>query len=665
MSKVIVDGVPVSLNDEKNILEVVRKAGVELPTFCYHSELSVYGACRMCVVEVEKMGLVAACSTPPTAGMVINTNTARTRKVRKMVIELLLANHDRECTTCVKSGDCKLQDLAVGLGVRQVRFGERDQKLPIDTTHTALVRDPNKCILCGDCVRMCKEVQGIGILDFANRGSNVVVTPAFGKGMGEVDCISCGQCASVCPTGALTIKSDVPKAWKSLGDQSKTVVAQIAPAVRVALGEAFGLKPGQITTGKIVAALKKMGFDKVFDTVQTADLTIFEESHEFIGRLTKGEHLPHFTSCCPGWVKYAEQYHPELLDNLSTCRSPQQMFGSILKKFYAKELGIAAADMVVVSIMPCTAKKGEAKRPEFTTDGVPDVDIVLTTQELISMIKECGIAFDQLEVESLDMPHGFGTGAGVIFGATGGVAEATLRYAYEAVTKKPLDHVNFDAVRGMEGIKEATIDLDGIQVKVAVVHGLARTNALIQKIQDGEAEYHIIEVMACPGGCVGGGGQPVCHTDCRSARAKGLYDADKASTIRKSQDNPVVQGFYKKWLGEPNSHVAHEVLHTHYHHQRRISGEDIEVVKAPAAPVSVAVCVGTNCYLKGAYDTLTKVSHLVGAQGLSDKVKVDATFCCESCAGGPCVQVNGQTLGGMTPDKVDQLFKDHILPKLR
>ncbi|HHU52292.1 MAG TPA: 2Fe-2S iron-sulfur cluster binding domain-containing protein [Firmicutes bacterium] len=662
---VIIDHKEVELNGEKNILELTRKLGIDIPTFCYHSELSLYGACRMCVVEVEGRGIVASCSTPPTPGMKILTNSPRVQRVRKTVLELLLANHDRECTTCEKNGNCKLQELANRFGIKRIRFGERDVKLPIDDSGTSIVRDPNKCILCGDCVRMCAEVQGIGILDFSNRGAKVVVTPAFNKNFSEVECVNCGQCSAVCPTGALVVKSETEKAWAAIHDPEKFVVAQVAPAVRVALGEEFGLPAGEIVTGKVVAALKRLGFDKVFDTCIGADLTIMEETTEFIERLQKGEKLPQFTSCCPAWIKYAEHNEPELLKNLSSCRSPQQMFGSLVKKYWAKELGKDPKDIYVISIMPCTAKKFEAARPEFTTEGAPDVDLVLTTQELARMIRETGLLFDQLDIESFDTPFGFTTGAGVIFGATGGVSEAVLRAAHELVTGEAVEEVNFEAVRGFAGLKEATVEINGTKIKVAVVHGLGNAKKLLQDLKAGKADYQIIEVMACPGGCIGGAGQPIStDPEVKKERARGIYNADKLSQLRKSQDNPIVAKFYEKWLQKPNSHEAHEALHTNYSPRGRILGEDIQLLSSRRKhKVDVAVCVGTCCYLKGSYDTLKRFMEKAEEEGIKHRLNLHATFCLEGCETGPSVRINGEVVSGVTPDKADQVFAE-IVEKL-
>jgi NADH-quinone oxidoreductase subunit G len=660
---ITIDNQVVEINGEPNLLTLIRKIGIDLPTFCYNSELSIYGACRMCVVEVEGRGIVASCSTPPTPGQHILTNSPRVQRVRKTVLELLLANHDRDCTTCEKSGHCKLQELAQRYGVRNVRFGERDQKLPIDTSSPSIIRDPNKCILCGDCVRMCSEVQGIGVLNFANRGSNVQVVPAFNKKISEVECVNCGQCSAICPTGALVVKSETAQAWKAINDPEKLVVVQVAPAVRVALGEEFGLPPGEIVTGKMVAALRRLGFDKVFDTCIAADLTIMEEATELLGRVKAGGELPLFTSCCPAWVKYAEFFEPELLSNLSTCRSPQQMFGSMIKRYWAKEMGKDPSQVYVISIMPCTAKKFEADRPEFATDGVPDVDLVLTTQELGQMLRESGLDFKQLEPDAFDMPFGFTTGAGVLFGASGGVTEAALRAAYEMATGQTLEQVNFEAVRGFKGLKETTVDLNGQEIKIAVVQGLNNAKKLLKRIKAGEAAYHMIEVMACPGGCISGAGQPInTAIEAKKARAKGIYRADTLSQLRKSQDNPMVAKFYEKWLEKPNSHEAHRTLHTGYNNRARISGADIELLQSRAAnKVDVAVCVGTCCYLNGSYDTLQEFMKQAEQTGIKDRVNLHATFCMEGCETGPTIRINDEIIGGVTADKVGAVIKEKIL----
>lgn len=659
MNEIIINNHSYELAGEDNLLKVVRKAGIQLPTFCYHSELSVYGACRMCLVEVEGQGIVAACSTAPRAGMKIKTHTKRLQHIRKMALELLLANHDRECTTCERSGSCKLQELAEQFGISEIRFGHRDEIAPIDASSPSLVRDPNKCILCGDCVRMCQEVQGIGVLDFANRGSKVVVTPAFNKCMAEVDCVNCGQCASVCPTGALVVKSERQDVWSALQEEGKTVIVQIAPAVRVAIGEEFGGQPGEIELGKLAAALRRLGFAKIFDTSFAADLTVMEETREFLQRFQNNDRMPQFTSCCPAWVKYAEQYQADQLGNLSSCKSPQQMFGSVAKLYYSKELGIKPEDLVIVSLMPCSAKKFEAKREEFKHDGVQDVDHVLTTQEIARMIKEAGIVFDDLEVESLDLPFGFATGAGVIFGATGGVAEAALRAAYELVTNETLEDVNFKAVRGMQGIKEATVNLAGNEVKLAVVHGLGNVKELIKRIRSGEAEYHLIEVMACPGGCVGGAGQPFPNdSETRQKRAEGIYRADRMLQMHKSQDSPVINEFYEKHLSQLSHDELHHLLHTDYGNRRRIKGGEINLTGAGAESFNVSVCVGTCCYLGGSYDLLQKLMKDVEKDpALAERVNIQATFCFENCKGGPSIKVGDQLLSNKTVKDADEILE--------
>ncbi|MDD3234715.1 MAG: [FeFe] hydrogenase, group A, partial [Candidatus Cloacimonetes bacterium] len=513
---------PVLWEDEINVLDLARKAHIEIPTFCYHSDLSLYGACRLCMVEVEGRGLVTSCSTQPFEGMRVKTHTQQILKLRKTIVEMLLANHDQECPTCSRASDCKLRDLSNRLGINHVRFRRTREPKPMDLGSECLVRDPNKCVLCGDCVRFCDEIQGIGAIDFAARGQNVTVSAAFGKSLAQVDCVNCGQCAAVCPTGAIVIKSHIPETWAAIHDPQKTVVAQIAPAVRVALGEMFSLPANDLTTGKMVAAMKIIGFDQVYDTAFAADLTVIEEANEFISRKTKGEKLPIFTSCCPAWVKYAEQSYPSLLGNLSSCRSPQQMFGAIAKERLPELLKVDKKDLVVVSIMPCTAKKFECKRPEFTHDSIPDVDIALTTQEIGRMIKEAGIDFDSLEPESFDLPMGFATGAGIIFGNSGGVSEAVLRYAADKFNIPVPENIVLQEVRGTSGVREATL-ADG-NLKIAVVHGLRNAQEIADKILAGEAQYDIVEVMACPGGCTGGAGQPIVTSQKqRKSRTSTLY----------------------------------------------------------------------------------------------------------------------------------------------
>lgn len=570
-----IDGIDVAIESERNLLELIRKARIDLPTFCYHSDLSVYGACRLCIVEIEGRGIQGACSTPPEPGLKVRTQTQELREIRKITIELLLANHDQECTTCAKSGRCTLQDLARRLGVQTVRFRNVHEPEKIDDSSRSVVRNPNKCVLCGDCVRFCSEIQGVGAIDFAHRGHQATVIPAFGGKLGDGECVNCGQCAAVCPVGALAIRSEIDEVWSAIHNPRKKVIAQIAPAVRVAIGEMFGAPAGLDLTGKIVAALKRLGFDYVYDTSFSADLTVVEEAEEFIKRKLANQKLPQFTSCCPGWVKWAEQYMPDMLSNLSSCKSPQQMLGALVKETMPASLGVGREDVVCVSIMPCTAKKFEAKRPEMAKGGNPDVDCVITTQELGRMIEEAGLSLADMDSESFDMPMGFKTGAGIIFGNSGGVTEAALRYAVEKITGQALKKVDFAQVRGEEGIRTAEFQVKGIDVKVAMVHGLKNARTVADRIRKGEMQVDFVEVMACPGGCIGGAGQPVARnaTSARRVRTRGLYDADKNLELHKSQENPFVTAVYTQVLGEPNSHKAHELLHTHYQCRRPMADE--------------------------------------------------------------------------------------------
>ncbi|ACL76640.1 [FeFe] hydrogenase, group A [Ruminiclostridium cellulolyticum] len=557
MGTMIIDGQHIEFTDEKNILAVIRKVGIELPTFCYHSELSVYGACRMCMVEDKWGSTITSCSTPPKDGMEVWTNTDKLKKHRKMILELLLANHDRDCTTCEKSGRCKLQEIALKVGVKKVRFGQEKKEIPIDDMGPSVIRNPNKCILCGDCVRACQEIQGVGVLDFAYRGSNLQVTTAFNKSLQEVDCVNCGQCRVVCPTGALMIKKDIDRAYKALHDKNKRVIAQIAPAVRVAIGEDFGLQPGEISMGKIVSALRKLGFDQVFDTAVGADLTVIEEAEELMDRIQRKEKLPLFSSCCPAWFKYAEQKHPDLMENVSSCLSPQQMFGAVIKEQYKREKASDEKENVVIAIMPCTAKKYEAARPENTINGERQVDMVITTQELAIMIQENGIVFNELEDEAIDMPFGFTSGAGVIFGVSGGVSEAVLRYYYKERNASTLRGLSYCGVRGMEGVKEASAEIDGRTVRIGIVHGLKNAEKLIRRIKSGEEKFDFIEVMACPGGCIGGAGQPIPQNEnVRKLRAKGIYKVDKSLPIKRSDDNPTIDALYNGILNS-NRNILH------------------------------------------------------------------------------------------------------------
>lgn len=550
------------------ILEAARSIGVNIPTLCWHEDLGSPAVCRVCVVEIVGMRtLQPACSYPVAPNMVVSTNSPLVRKARKMAVELLLAHHPDDCLACVRNLQCELQQLASDLGIRKIRFERITRNLPLDESSPAIVRDPNKCINCRRCIEVCEKVQGVEALSMINRSFDTVVMPAFELGLSDVVCALCGQCILACPTGAITERDDTSLVWKALSDPAKHVVVQTAPAIRVSLGEELGLKPGSIVTGKMVAALRRMGFDRVFDTDFTADLTIMEEGHELLNRLGAGKALPLITSCSPGWIKYIEHFYPELLRHISSCKSPQQMFGALAKTYYAKKANLDPADVFVVSVMPCTAKKFEAQRPEMHSSGFRDVDVVLTTRELGRMLKETGINFESLPAEDFDSPLGISTGAGAIFGATGGVMEAALRTVYEVVTGKELalEDLEFDEVRGLEGVKEATVNLNGTEVKVAVAHGLSNAKKVLEQIKSGEAPWHFVEVMCCPGGCVGGGGQPIGTVmTTRAERGSALYTADRDMELRLSHKNPAVIALYEEFLQKPLSERSHELLHTHY-----------------------------------------------------------------------------------------------------
>ena len=574
-----IDGVKVSVPAGTTVLEAARAAGIRIPTLCYLKGINEIGACRMCLVDTGARAWQAACVLPVeaiapnrvTGEITVKTNTPALREARKTNLELLLSNHNKKCLSCVRSTNCELQALCREYGVDdENRYAGSTTVHPEEKGSAAIVRDNSKCILCRRCVAVCSKVQNVGVIGAVKRGFNTSIASAWDMSLGETACINCGQCIAVCPVGALTERDSTAEVFAALADPTKHVVVQPAPAVRAALGEEFGMPMGTRCTGKMAAALRRLGFDKVFDTDFAADLTIMEEATELLGRIKNQGVLPMITSCSPGWIKFCETYYPEFLPNLSSCKSPHEMEGAMIKSYYAEKEGIDPRDIVVVSVMPCTAKKFEAARPELGHDGLKDVDIVITTRELARMIKNAGINFTRLPDEDFDSLLGESTGAGVIFGATGGVMEAALRTAYEVVTGKTLENVEFDQVRGLQDIKEATIDLNGTPISVAVAHSTGAASKLLDMVKSGEKNYTFIEVMGCPGGCVNGGGQPIVspeervYNDPRVLRAKALYDEDEAKTIRKSHENPEIKKIYAEFLGEPNSHKAHELLHTTY-----------------------------------------------------------------------------------------------------
>jgi NADP-reducing hydrogenase subunit HndD len=585
---ITIDGIEIQVPSDYTVLQAAQKAGVHIPTLCYLKDINQIGACRVCLVEIERArGLQASCVYPVSEGLKVHTHTPAVMQARKAVVELLLSNHPMECLTCSRNTNCELQTLAKQLGIEEVRFKGERKEYDLDLSSPSIQRDASKCILCRRCVAVCNEVQKVGVLGLINRGFETTVGPAFKRGLGEVNCTNCGQCINVCPVGALKETDHTKRVWAALANPEKHVVVQTAPSVRAAIGEEFGLPIGTPVTGKMVAALRRMGFDKVFDTDFTADLTILEEGNELLERLNNGGKLPLITSCSPGWVNFCEHNYPEFIENLSSAKSPQAMFGALAKTYYAQTANVDPATIYSVSIMPCTAKKYECARPELKDSGFTDVDAVLTTREFAKMIKEAGIDFNNLPDEDFDAPMGTSTGAGVIFGTTGGVMEAALRTVYEVVSGETLESVDFQAVRGLEGIKEAVVNIPKLgDVKVAVAHGLKNAADLLDRVREGKAQYHFIEIMGCPGGCVGGGGQPIVTSaqrlamdeDYRVLRAKAIYAEDKNKPLRKSHENPAIEEIYEKFLGKPLGEKSHHLLHTTY------SAKPKYCVEIPAQP---------------------------------------------------------------------------------
>ncbi|MCU7490333.1 MAG: 2Fe-2S iron-sulfur cluster binding domain-containing protein [Ignavibacteria bacterium] len=566
MVQLTINSIKVNAEEGMTILDAAKSVGIHVPTLCHLKNLTPTGACRMCVVEVEgQRGLIPSCAYPVYEGMVVETNSPRVRRARKTIVELLVENHPQDCLVCVRNKNCELQDLSEQYGVREHRYAGETKKHAIDVSSPSIERDPAKCILCGRCVRVCNEIQKVGAIDFTNRGFSSIVTTPYNKGINVSECILCGQCILVCPTAALRERSALKEVAYALNDKKKFTIAQVAPAVRASLGEEYNLPMGTNVTGQLVTGLKRLGFDKVFDTNFAADLTIMEEGTELVNRIKNNKKLPMFTSCCPGWIKYIEQNRPEMLEHISTCKSPHEMLGAITKTYYAKKMGLDPKDIFVVSIMPCTVKKFESDRPELSEVLMQDVDAVLTTRELVRYFKMAGIDFSDLPEDKFDNPLGESTGAAVIFGTSGGVMEAALRTAYHILTGNELEKLEFEDIRGLKGIKETSVKIDSMELHIAVVNGIGNVGPVLDEIQNGTSKYDFIEVMACPGGCINGGGQPIHNKPEKvQKRIKALYEIDAEMACRRSHDNEAVKTIYKEFFKEPNSHKSHEILHTTY-----------------------------------------------------------------------------------------------------
>ncbi|HOK90543.1 MAG TPA: [FeFe] hydrogenase, group A [Candidatus Hydrogenedentes bacterium] len=662
LKQIEIDGRLIPFDTERSVLEIARKAGIDIPSFCYHSELSAHGACRLCMVEIPGRGITASCTLAPEPGLVVKTNTDAVRAVRKVALELLLANHDMNCPTCPRTGACRLQELARRLGIDRVRYHRVMEPQPLDLSNHALVRNPNRCILCGDCVKACQEIQGIGAIDIAFRGVNSRVTPAFGRDLAASECVYCGQCARVCPTGALTPRPQTDAVWRALNDPRTFVIAQIAPAVRVALGERFHLKPGPTMTWRIVSALRHIGFDRVFDTAFAADMTAIEESRELLHRLDHGGSLPMFTSCCPAWVRFAEQYYPELLPLLSSCRSPQQMFGAVARRYYEDPATRDHRQLVVVSIMPCTAKKEEARLEKYRRNGQPDVDHVITTEELADMIRGAGLSIERLEPGSFDLPMGFKTGAGLIFGSSGGVAEAVLRCL--DADREPNEQANraaFAALRENGPFREAEFRVGHRRLRVAVVHTLGQARRIAELVRTGDARWDLVEIMACPGGCVNGAGQPASTASSGDEqRTQGLRNLDTFLDFHRPQDNPEVNRFYRELVGNRYHVIGRELLHTHYAPRKRHWEITAPIVDAADPLARVTVCLGTACHLNGSRRLLGELMDYLGTSGLLRQVRVEATCCMEHCDAGPTVTIDGEIIHHATLETVADKLRSRL-----
>ncbi len=657
--KIFVDGKEVIIkDDERNLLEALKNVGIEIPNLCYLSETSVYGACRLCLVEVDGKSIVTSCNLKPYEGMVVRTNTPEIYEIRKGILEILLASHNRDCTTCERNGSCKLQEYAEAFGIRKIRFDNILKDGGIDDT-SPVVRDNTKCILCGDCVRVCEEVQGVAAIDIAGRGFLSRVTSVFEHSLSDVECVYCGQCVAYCPTGALSIRNDIDKLYKVLKSKKKVVIGMIAPAVRSAIQEEFKLESDLFIAGRLNTFLKMLGFSKIFEVPFGADLVAYEEAHEFLNRLEKREKLPQFTSCCPAWVKYVEEFYPSYIENLSTVKSPQQAMGSVVKEIYSKEIGVSKEDIYLVSIMPCTAKKFEAEREEHK--GV--VDLVITTKELAQMIKASGIDISSIKPEPFDKPFNLYSQGGLDFGKTGGVLGTVLAVINHKVKVKNVKEEEID-----KGIRLFNVELvNGRNIKAMAVHSLGKAKRVLRDIKEGILDVDIIEVMACSFGCIGGGGQPYPNdSKIRQKRAKILSDMVNINPIASPQENPYLMELYEKHFEHPLSHKTHEILHTYYSPKRRVPEQEVEILPLPVPEeekIKVRVCLGTSCYLKGSYKILSDLIEIIRKEEWAKNIEVVGTFCTENCSNAPNVLIDDILISGADINKVKEMLMGYVRRK--